>query len=132
MDLEMVVFKLRYHVSVLSKRNHVLMKEKEMEKEEEEASTEVPVAFPVRSQEPEPQVVARPLMRMSGIFVADGELEEDVWVVIVAPPSVAESRVAKEVHEPEVVVVRLPKGKRRRIGMSGREVEERQRRVRLL
>jgi len=128
----MVVSKLRYHVSVLSKRNHVLMKEKEIEKEEEEASTEVPVAFPVRGQEPEPQVVAGPLMRISGIFVADGE--EDVWVVIVAKPPVAESRVAKEVHEPEVVVVRLPKGKRRRIGMSGREVEpeERQRRVRLL
>jgi len=128
----MVVSKLRYHVFVLSKRNHVLMKEKEMEKEEEEASTKVPVAFPVRGQEPETQVVAGPLMRISGIFVADGEEDASVWVAIVAKPPVAESRVAKEVHEPEVVVVRLPKGKRRRIGMSGREVEERQRRVRLL
>jgi len=76
--------------------------------------------------------VAGPLVRMSGIFVAEGE--EDVWVpvAIVAKPLVVESRVAEEVHEPEVVVVRLPKGKRRRIGMSRRKVEERQRRVRLL
>ena len=76
--------------------------------------------------------MAGPLVRMSGIFVAEGE--EDVWVpvAIVAKPLVVESRVAEEVHEPEVVVVRLPKGKRRRIGMSRRKVEERQRRVRLL
>ena len=35
MDLEKEVSKLRYHVSVLSKRNHALKKEVEKKKEEE-------------------------------------------------------------------------------------------------
>ena len=75
MDLEKEVSKLRHHVSVLLKRNHVLQKEvEERKKEEEEVSSEV--AAPERVEEPEPQVVAEPLERMSGVIVA--EEEEDV------------------------------------------------------
>jgi len=75
----------------------------------------------VRVQEPEPQVVAEPEVRMSGTIVAEDE--EDVWVAPVAKPAVAESRVALVVDEPEVALVRLPKGKRRR---TSDEEEERE------
>jgi len=70
------------------------------------------VASPVRVQEPEPQVVVEPEVRMSGVIVV--EEDEDVWVAPVAKAAVAESRVALEVDEPRVAMVRLPKGKRRR------------------
>jgi len=73
---------------------------------------------------------------MSGIIVA--EEDEDVWVAdvaevvdevaSVAKPAVAESRVALVVDEPEVALVRLPKGKRRRTGEEeGREAGESER-----
>jgi len=117
MDLEKEVSKLRHHVSVLSRGNHVLQKEVEKgRKEGEVAASEV--ASPGRVEEPESHVVAEPLERMSGLIVAEGE--EDVWVAPVAKPAVAESRVALVV-EPEVAEVRLPKGKRRRLTTSGEE-----------
>jgi len=121
MDLEKEVSKFRHHVSVLSKRNHVLKKEVEGRKKEEEAvSSEV--ASPGRVEEPEPQVVAEPLEPMSGVIVAE---EEDVWVAPVGKPAVAESRVALKVDEPKVVIVRLPKGKKRRLTVGGDgEVDE--------
>jgi len=123
MDLEKEVSKLRHHLSVLSKRNHLLQKEADGRKKEEEAvSSEV--ASPDRVEEPEPRVVAELLERMSSVIVA--EEEEDVWVAPVAKPAVAESRVALVVNEPEVVLVRLPKGKRRRTCEGeGSEVKER-------
>jgi len=62
-------------------------------------------------------VVAERLERMSGVIVAEGE--EDVWVAPGAKPAVAESRVALEVDEPEVVLVRLRKGKKRRLKVGG-------------
>jgi len=62
LELEREVSKLRHHVSVLSKRNHAL--QKEAIRRDEERNTEV--ASPVRDQEPEPQVVAEPEVRMSG------------------------------------------------------------------
>jgi len=108
LELEKEVGKLRHHVSVLSKRIHVMGKEAERKSENDGAE----VASPVRVQEPEPRVVAEPEVRMGGTIVAEGE--EDVWVAPVAKPAVAEARVALEVDEPEVALVRLPKGKRRR------------------
>jgi len=122
MDLEKEVSKLRHHVSVLSKRNHLLQKEVDGRKKEEEAGSSE-VASPDRVEEPEPQVVAEPEERMSGMRVA--ESEEDVWVAPVAKPAVADSRVALEVDVPEVALVRLPKGKRRRMCVEeGSEEEE--------
>jgi len=60
---------------------------------------------------------------MSGTIVA-GE-DEDVWVVPVAEQAVAGSRMALVVDEPEMALMRLPKGKRRRTGEEeGSEVEE--------
>jgi len=119
LELEKEVGKLRHHVSVLSKRIHVMGKEAEGKSGNDGAE----VASPVRVQEPEPQVVAEPEVRMSGTIVAEDE--EDVWVAPVAKPAVAESRVALVVDEPEVALVRLPKGKRRRTCVEeGREAEE--------
>jgi len=119
LELEKEVSRLRHHVSVLSKRIHVLGKEAEKKDEDDGAE----VASPVRVQEPEPQVVAEPEVRMSGTIVEEGE--EDVWVATVAKPAVAESRVALVVDEPEVALVRLPKGKRRRTNVEeGSEAEE--------
>jgi len=122
MELEKEVSKLRQHVSVLWKRNHALTTEMDRKKEEEETGTKV--ASPVRCQEPESQIVAEPMVRMSGVIVAEGD--EDVWVAPVAKPPVAESRVAVEVDEPEVAMVRLPKGKRRRVDevVEGSEADE--------
>jgi len=119
LELEKEVSKLRHHVSVLSKRNHGLQKEVDRRGSGDGAE----VASPVRVQEPEPQVVVEPEVRMSGIIVA--EEEEDIWVAPVAEPAVAESRVALVVDEPEVALVRLPKGKRRRVDVEeGSEAEE--------
>ena len=125
LELEKEVSRLRHHVSVLSKRNHALIKEAEKRSEGDGAE----MASPVRVQEPEPQVVVEPEVRMSGTIVAEDE--EDVWVAPVAKPPVAKSRVALVVDEPVVALVRLPKGKRRRaVGdeevreTEGSEVEE--------
>jgi len=125
LELEKEVGRLRHHVSVLSKRIHVMGKEAEKERENDGAE----VASPVRVQEPEPQVVAEPEVRMKGIIVA--EEEEDLFVASVAKPAVAESRVALDIDEPEVALVRLPKGKRRRTSVveedeetTGSEAEE--------
>jgi len=109
LELEKEVGKLRHHVSVLSKRIHVMGKE--AERKEGDKSAEV--ASPVRVQEPEPLVVTEPEVRRSGTIVADAD--EDVWVAQVAQPPVAESRVAVVMDGPEVAMVRLPKGKRRRV-----------------
>jgi len=70
MDLEKEVCKLGHHVSVLSKRNHMLQKKVEGRKKEKEAESSE-VASPERGKEPEPQVVAEPLDRMSGSIVAE-------------------------------------------------------------
>jgi len=119
LELEKEVSRLRHHVSVLLKRNHGLQKEAEKRGDGNGAE----VASPVRVQEPEPQVVVEPEVWMSGVVVV--EEEEDVWVAPVAKPAVAESRVALVVDEPEVTLVRLPKGKRRRtIVEEESEVEE--------
>jgi len=81
------------------------------------------VASPVRLEELGPQVVAELLEWMSGVIVA--EEEEDVSVASVAKLAVAESRVALGMDETEVVMVRLPKGNRRRVnGGEGSEAEE--------
>ena len=121
LNLEKEVSRLRHHVSVLSKRNHVLSKE--LGKRGDDCSE---VASPARVQEPESPVVAEPEVRMSGTIVAEDE--EDVWVApvaSVAEPPVAETRVAVVVDEPEVALVRLPKGKRRRTNVEeGSEAEE--------
>jgi len=120
LNLEKEVSRLRHHVSVLSKRNHVLSKEL---KERGDDCSEV--ASPVRVQEPESQVVAEPEVRMGGTIVAG--VEEDVWVAPVAgvaEPPVAETKVAVVVDEPEVALVRLPKGKRRRVNGGGEEEQE--------
>jgi len=126
MDLEKEVSKLRHHVSFLSKRNHMWQKEADGRKKEEGAvSSEV--ASPGRVEEPELQVVAELLERMSGVIVV--EEEEDVWVAPVAKQVLAESRVMLEVDKHEVALVRLLKGKRRRTCGEvevavGEEVEE--------
>jgi len=117
LELQKEVSRLRHHVSVLSKRNHGLQKEAEKRSEENGAE----VASPVRVQEPEPQVVVEPEARMKGIIVA--EEEEDLFVASVAKPAVAESRVALVVDEPEVALVRLLKGKRRRTNVDSEEEE---------
>jgi len=117
LELGKEVSKLRHHVSVLSRRNHVLQKEAENRRDDNGAE----VASPVRVQEPEPQVVVEPEVRMSRVIVAEGE--EDVWVAPVAKPPVAESRVAVEMDEPEVALVKLPKSKKRRLNVVG-DVEE--------
>jgi len=115
LELEKEVSKLRHNVSVLSKRNHALQKEVDKRGSGDGAE----MASPVRVQEPEPQVVVEPEVRMSGTIVA--EAEKDVWVAPEAKPTVAESRVAVEVDGPEVALVRLPKGKRRVIEVEGSE-----------
>jgi len=118
LELEKEVSKLRHNVSVLSKRNHALQKEKD----KRGSGDGVEVASPVRIQEHEPQVVVEPEVRMSGTIVA--KAEEDVWVAPEAKPPVAESRVVVVVDGPEVGLVKLPKGKRRVIEVEGSEAEE--------
>jgi len=117
LELEKEVGRLRHHVSVLSKRIHVMGKEEERKRGGDGAE----VASPVRVQEPEPQVVVEPEVRMSGTIVAEDE--EDVWVAPEAKPVVAESRVALVVDEHKVALVRLPKGKRRRTNVGSEEEE---------
>jgi len=117
LELEKEVSRLRHHVSVLSKRNHALQKEADRGDNKDGAE----VASPVRVQEPEPQVVVEPEVRMRGKIVA--EEEEDLFVASVAKPAVAESRVALEVDEPEVALVRRPKGKRKRTNVEEEEEE---------
>ena len=96
----------------------MLQKEGEKGKKEVEVAVSE-VASPERVKEPEPRMVAEPLEKMSGVIVADGE--EDVWVAPVAKPVVAESRVVLGEDEPEVALVRLPKGKKRRFPVGGHE-----------
>jgi len=86
---------------------------KEVDKKLEEEVVVAEVAAPIRLPEPEPQVVARPLVRLSGMEVV--EEDEDVGVAPGAKPQVAESRVAVVGDEPEVAMVRLQKGKRKRV-----------------
>jgi len=124
MDLEKEVSKLRHHVSVLSKRNHLFQKEADGRKKEEGAESSE-VASPERVEEPEPQVVAEPLERMSGVIVA--EEEEDVWVASVARLEVAESRVAwiiEEEGEPSEVSRPGSANKKRRLDVGSDESEE--------
>jgi len=118
MDLEREVSKLRHHVSVLSKRNRLLQKKVDGRKEEKEAGCPE-VASPDRVEEPEPQVVAEALERMSGEIVAEDE--ENMWVAHMAKPAVGESRVVLEMDEAGVAIVVLPKGKRRRLTNGGEE-----------
>jgi len=112
-DLEKEVSRLRHHVSVLSRRNHGLQKELERRKivGEEVAS----------HKEPEPRVVAEPSEPVVVDEVAPSVASEAMkdWVAPVAKPAVAESRVALEIEEPEVAMVRLPKGKKRRLTVGG-------------
>jgi len=122
MKLEKEVSKLCHHVSVLLKRNYVLRKERDRQEEVKEAVTEVD--SPIRVQEPEPRIVTKPLVRLSEKIETPGD--EDVWVATVAQAMVAALRVVLETEEPEVAVVWLPKGKRRRVSEdreSGVEVE---------
>jgi len=70
------------------------MLQKEAGKGKEEVEVAVSeVASPERVEEPEPDMVAEPLERISGVIVV--EEEEDVWVAPVAKPEVAESRLAR-------------------------------------
>ena len=106
-DLEKEVSRLRHHVSVLSRRNHGLQKELERRKEGEEVAS---------YKEPEPRVVVEPSEPDVDFEMAPSVASEEsvVEVAPVAKPAVAESRVALVIDEPEVALVRLPKGKRRR------------------
>jgi len=120
-DLEKEVSRLRHHVSVLSRRNHGLQKELDGLRivGEEVAS----------NKEPEPQVVAEPPEPVVDEVVAPSVASDDVASVtsVVLPeakPAVAELRVALEIG-PEVTMVRLPKGKKRRLTVGGDGVEGR-------
>ena len=118
-DLEKEVSRFRHHVSVLSRRNHGLQKELDgIRRVGEEVASH---------KEPELQVVVEPSEPVVDDEVAPsvGSVEVEDWVAPVAKPAVAESRVVLEVDEPEVALVRLPKGKRRRaVGDEGmRETE---------
>jgi len=70
-----------------------------------------------RGEEPELQVVAEPLEWMSGVIRAEDE--EDVWMEPVAKLEVAESRVVLVDEEPKVAVMRLLKGKKKRLTVGG-------------
>jgi len=110
-DLEKEVSRLRHHVSVLSRRNHGLQKELD--------GLRVVGEGVASSKEPEPQVVAEPPEPDVVSEVAPSVASDDVMsvasVLTEAKPAVAESRLALEMMEQEVAVVRLPKGKRRRV-----------------
>jgi len=98
----------------------------EAEKGKEEVEVAVSeMASPGRVEEPEPHMVAEPLERMSSVIVA--EEEEDVWVVPVAKPDVAESRVSRLVQEDgglSEVSRPMSANKRRRLDNGGDESEE--------
>jgi len=113
-DLEKEVSRLRHHVSVLSRRNHGLQKELD--------GLRVLGEGVASNKEPEPQVVAEPPEPVVDSEVAPSVASDDVASVVVVPeakPAVAESRVAFEMSGPEVAMVRLPKGKKRRLTMGG-------------
>jgi len=116
-DLRKEVSRLRHHVFILSRRNHGLVKEVEgLRKMGEEVAS---------YKEPEPQVVVEPSEQDVDNVVAPSVTSVDVkdWVAPVAKPAVAESRVALEVDEPKVALVRLPRGKKRRLTVGGEESE---------
>ena len=126
-DLEKEVSRLRHHVSVLSRRNHGLQKELD--------GLRVVGEGVASNKEPEPQVVVEPPEPIVDMEVAPSEASEEeddvaeafvalasvagVRVASEAKPAVAESRVALEINEPEVALVRLPKGKKRRLTVGG-------------
>jgi len=117
-DLEKEVSRLRHHVSVLSRRNHGLQKELD--------GLRIVGEGVASNKELEPQVVTEPPEPDVVDEVAHSVASEDVASVVEVPeakPAVAESRVALEVDGPEVALVRLPKGKKRRltVGGDGRE-----------
>jgi len=119
-DLEKEVSRLRHHVSVLSRRNHGLQKELD--------GLRVVGEGVASNKEPEPQVVAEPPEPIVNEEVAPSVASEDEKsVASVALPeakqAVAESRVALEMSGPEVAMVRLPKGKKRRLTVGGDEDE---------
>jgi len=112
-DLRKEVSRLRHHVSVLSRRNHGLVKEVEgLRRMGEEVASH---------KEPEPQVVVEPSEPGVDDVVAPSVASVEVvdWVAPVAKPVVAESRVALEVDGPGVAMVGLPKGKKRRLMVGG-------------
>jgi len=129
-DLRKEVSRLRHHVSVLSRRNHGLQKEVEGLRKmgEEVASYKEPEPHVVvEPSEPDVDNVVAPSVASVGVdnvvapSVASVGVED--WVAPVAKPAVAESRVALEVDEPEVALVRLPKGKKGRLTVGGDESE---------
>jgi len=130
MDLEKDVSNLKYHVSVLSKRNHGLQKEVDRLKKEEVA-VESEVASPERVKKPEPLVAAEPEESDSDKDVAEAFIAlasvAGVRVESVAKPRVAESRVAVVVDEeggPSAIGYPVSEGKRRRVDNSSEEEEE--------
>jgi len=122
-DLEKEVSRLRHHVSVLSRRNHGLQKELD--------GLRVVGEGVASHKEPEPQVVVEPPEPVVDSEVAPSvaSVEEEnvaeafIALATVAKPAVAESRVALEVDKEEVAMVRLPKGKKRRLTVGGDESE---------
>jgi len=115
-DLEKEVSRLRHHVSVLSRRNHGLQKELD--------GLRVVGEGVASNKEPEPQVVAEPPEPVVDKEVAPSVASDDVASVVSvalteAKPAEAESRVALEMSGPEVAMVRLPKGKKRRLTVGG-------------
>jgi len=120
MDLEKEVSKLRHHISVLSKRNHMLQKEAGKGMLVEVVISEV--ASPERGKEPEQQMVAEPLEKICGLIVA--KEEEDVWVTLVAKLGVAESRVAvvvDDMGEASAIGFPVAESKRTRVNNSSDE-----------
>ena len=113
-DLEKEVSRLRHHVSVLSRRNHGLQKELD--------GLQVVGEGVASNKEPEPQVVAEPPEPFVDVEVAPSVASDDVASVVVVPeakPAVAELRVALATDALEVAMVRLPKGKKRRLTVGG-------------
>jgi len=118
-DLEKEVSRLRHHVSVLSRRNHGLQKELDGLRDVGEGVAS--------NKEPEPQVVVEPPEPVVVMEMAPSVASVEVAIEVApeAKPAVAESRVALVVEGPEVALVRLPKGKRRRMNVEeGSEAEE--------
>jgi len=120
-DLEKEVSRLRHHVSVLSRRNHGLQKELD--------GLRIVGEGVASHKEPEPQVVVEPpepvVEKEVAPSVASGDVAS-VGVVHEAKQAVAESRVALDMGGPEVAMVRLPKGKKRRltVGNDGSRDED--------
>jgi len=116
-DLEKEVSRLRHHVSVLSRKNHGLQKELD--------GLRVVGEGMASNKEPEPRVVAEPPEPVVDSEVTPSVASDDAATVesdVVVPeakPAVAESRVVLEMSGPEVAMVRLPKGKKRRLTVGG-------------